>query len=355
MKSLPMCIDSQLPKGKNFAFRRSWSKPLIGEEMPLCAFTTLHRPVTNSCLFSSTFLLGMCVPNTYKMTHRPGIAFDIIIVIDAVWFADKLNDFFTDLSVYMESIAIGNVDGCHNKFALVGFGRLNDPPKVYSTTNGDKLYGFNAFLTLFKSLNRTVFRSRNGHDGFWAMHIAMTDIPLRNSTEKCHVERTMFLATVSSRRKRRYKLSGAGLYSRLAQLNIRLHSFGSTGISFAVFSHTGVHEGRSVDHVCKKRPASTRLLDSEYGSYFNLTIRSGGIAWSWLSLYTDRITRDCWLNETVSQARFRSGDCVKCSCNGNGVMQCQSVNESTSAECACIAGNSLVSTFRHYYTVEHCN
>ena len=315
----------------------------------------LHRPVTNFCLLSSTSLLGMCVPNTYKMTHHPGVAFDIIIVIERVEHRGVWETHFTDLSIYMESNAIGNVDGCHNKFALVGFGEITHPPEVYSTTNGDKLLGFNAFLTLFKSLNNTIPWRLSIRDGYRAIRTAMTDIPLRNSTKNCHVERTMLLVPdvlTLGRLELPTALSTAELSSLLAQLNIRLHYFALTYSEIAGFSQTEVYEARHDNHVCKRRLKSVWNSFAFFGytNYFNLTSKSGGFVWN---LLASRL--DCLITGIVSQARFKSGDCINCSCNGNGVMQCQSMNESASAECACIAGNGLVSTFRHYYTVEHCN
>ena len=305
-------------------------------------------PSLISAFLSSTSLLGMCVPNTYKMTHHPGVAFDIIILMDNVDERFAWETRFADLSIYMESIAIGNVDGCHNKFALVGFGEITHPPKVYSTTNGDKLLGFNAFLTLFKSLNNTIPRL-SLHDGFWAIRTAMTDIPLRNSTENCHVERTMLLIPDFAEFQEPFELPTAELSSQLAQLNIRLHFF-----TLVISSYTGFSQTEAYGYNCK-RLLMTRNWNSfryfGYSQYLNFSLKSGGFVWNLLRL----LLQDCWFTGIVSQARFKSGDCINCSCNGNGVRQCQSMNESTSAECACIAGNGLVSTFRHYYTVEHCN
>ena len=319
----------------------------------------LHRPVTNFCLLSFTSLLGMCVPNTYKITHHPGVAFDIIILIDNTDRRFAWERIFTDLSIYMESIAIGNVDGCHNKFALVGFGEITHPPKVYSTTNGDRLLGFNAFLTLFKSLNKTIPGRLSIHDGYRAIRTAMTDIPLRNSTANCHVERTMLLIPgtwwqplhgLST------APSTAELSSQLAQLNIRLHYFPVLSTGPHGFSLTVVYLIRYGSRVCRRVHPRVHVISHVIISafnhlpYYNLTLKSGGFVWNLFRLH-----HDCWITEIVSQARFKSGNCINCSCNGNGVMQCQSMNESASAECACIGGNGLVSTCRHYYTVEHCN
>ena len=284
------------------------------------------------------------------------MAVDFIMVVDQTFgmrnFMKWLKSFVPYLNTGLRTKNIGSSATCLNQYAVIGFGSAGiSYPTIYNTDSGSSLFSIKEFADVSVQLSK----GRSGYTkyGYWALSVALINLPLRNSTRNCQVKRHLLLMTDGDNVFSGLRRSDieALLTKNQAYLHVIVHQDfavnGSQGIGVTA-NGIGYKESTN-DDVC-----FDTNLDNDIGEGYGETHRDytslalqqnvAGTAWNILRLNnpaTNNAMR-CALAHEI-QARF-TGNCFNCSCNSFGQEECQQTDASAANQCACLNDNGVVST-----------
>ena len=289
-------------------------------------------------LFSFFFFfcqLGQCVPHINKVVEAQ-TAIDFIMVVDQkenmrlqlAW----LKSFVITLHPELNTKNIGSSETCLNQYALIGFGGYDrrNFPIIYRTKSGSPMFSIMDFTDVPIHPN-----SEAGGSGYLALSKAMTDLPLRNSTRNCQIQRHILFMTKGNREQR--GISRRDIESLLVKYHTYLHvivrqhfvvngsraavGISANGIGYKRPTNGDVCISTSPDfHIQKRYPETRRLYTS-----LALQQNVGGTAWNVhvirLKTRGSQEVLECAL---VHEIQARSiGTCLNCSCNSVGQEECQ--------------------------------
>ena len=315
-----------------------------------------------SCLFCQP---GKCSPNTNSIKEAD-VAIDFIIVIDQSRGLEKYSSWLATFAPYLnselEAINIGSTTTCPNQYALVGFGNVDPLPIIYKTQNGSSLFSIFDFAEVSRNSTNTGVVEH----GYLAMATALTDLPLRNSTQHCQVQRHLLLMTDEDNDYYNDSLTAFEMSNLLRKYRTYLHVIVDQRFFVGGFEGVGInvngiaYKQSTTSEVCYHASADSikgwayARTDIQYTS-IALQRHIGGSAWD-----TSRIDGEQWgrnalrcglMQEIRARSKILKGMCYNCSCNSGGQEECQPVGDVPAKYTTCKSSLSIKPAQRGQTTV----
>ena len=306
-----------------------------------------------SCLFCQP---GQCSPNINTIKEAD-VAIDFIMVVDQSLLLEKYSSWLVTFAPYLntelEAIKIGSTTTCPNQYALVGFGKLDPLPIIYKTQNGSSLFSIFDFAEVSRNLTH---KGRVEH-GYLAMATALTDLPLRNSTQHCQVQRHLLLLTDEDNDSSdNDSITAYEMSNLLRKYRTYLHVI--VDQRFFVDGFEGV--GMNVNGIGYKQSTTSDVCfhasaDSIKGwaypgtdiHYTSMALQRhiGGTAWDIFRIDDEQWGRTalrCGLMQEIrARSKILKGMCYNCSCNSGGQEECQPVGDVSAKYTTCKSSLSI--------------
>ena len=285
------------------------------------------------------------------------MAIDFIMVVDQSRgmenYSSWLATFAPYLNTELEAINIGSTKTCPNQYALVGFGKIDPLPIIYKTQNGSSLFS----IFDFAEVSRNSTYTGRFEYGYLAIATALTDLPLRNSTQHCQVQRHLLLLTDEdndssySNSLTAYEMSNfLRKYRTYPHVIVDQRFFvdGSEGVGMNV-NGIGYKQSTTSD-VCFHASADSIkgwAYAKTYMQYTSIALQRhiGGTAWDILRIDDEQSARTalrCGLTQEIrARSKILKGMCYNCSCNSGGREECQPVGDVSAKYTTCKSSSSI--------------